>query len=100
MSQPVTKVSLTGIKPTGEPHLGNLIGAIRPALKLAEKYDSIYFIADYHALTTERDPEKFRHYTRSVAATWLTAGLDRTRRSSTDSRTSPRSSSWPGHWPA
>lgn len=76
VSQPVTKVSLTGIKPTGEAHLGNLIGAIRPALKLAEKYDSIYFIADYHALTTERDPAKFRHYSRSVAATWLTVGLD------------------------
>lgn len=79
MSQPVTKVSLTGIKPTGEPHLGNLIGAIRPALTLAEQYDSIYFIADYHALTTERDPEAFRHYTRSVAATWLAEGLDPTR---------------------
>ncbi|MPY98894.1 MAG: tryptophan--tRNA ligase [Actinophytocola sp.] len=76
MPQPATKVSLTGIKPTGEPHLGNLIGAIRPALTLAEEYDSIYFIADYHALTTERDPEAFRHYTRSVAATWVTAGLD------------------------
>lgn len=76
MSQPVTKVSLTGIKPTGEPHLGNLIGAIRPAIKLAEQYDSVYFIADYHALTTERDPQAFRHYTRSVAATWLTEGLD------------------------
>lgn len=76
MSQPVTKTSLTGIKPTGEPHLGNLIGAIRPALKLAEQYASIYFIADYHALTTERDPATFRHYTRSVAATWLAVGLD------------------------
>jgi tryptophanyl-tRNA synthetase len=46
------KVSLTGIKPTGEPHLGNLIGAIRPALALAEQYEAMYFIADYHALTS------------------------------------------------
>ena len=76
MPQPATKVSLTGIKPTGEPHLGNLIGAIRPALKLAEEYDSIYFIADYHALTSERDPAAFRHYTRAVAAAWVAAGLD------------------------
>ncbi|MBK1785516.1 tryptophan--tRNA ligase [Prauserella cavernicola] len=76
MSQPVAKVSLTGIKPTGEPHLGNLIGAIRPALQLAEQYDSVYFIADYHALTTVRDPELLRHYSRSVAATWVAAGLD------------------------
>jgi len=70
------EVSLTGIKPTGEPHIGNFIGAIQPALKLAEKYESIYFIADYHALTSVRDPQLLRHYTRSVAAGWLAAGLD------------------------
>jgi tryptophanyl-tRNA synthetase len=69
-------VSLTGIKPTGDPHLGNLIGAIRPALKLAEKYDAMYFIADYHALTVIRDPERLRHFSRSVASTWIAAGLD------------------------
>lgn len=73
------EVSLTGIKPTGEPHLGNYIGAIRPALELAEKYESIYFIADYHALTSVRDPQLLRHYTRSIAAGWLAAGLDPTR---------------------
>jgi tryptophanyl-tRNA synthetase len=70
------KISLTGIKPTGEPHLGNFVGAIRPALVLADEYDSIYFIADYHALTTVRDPKLLARYTRSVAATWLAAGLD------------------------
>ncbi len=69
-------VSLTGIKPTGEPHLGNLIGAIRPALDLADRYEAMYFIADYHALTTIRDPELMRHFSRSVAATWIAAGLD------------------------
>lgn len=70
------KVSLTGIKPTGEPHLGNLIGAIRPALGLADRYDAMYFIADYHALTVMRDPDLLRHYARSVASTWIAAGLD------------------------
>ncbi|MGH4026036.1 MAG: tryptophan--tRNA ligase [Pseudonocardiaceae bacterium] len=70
------RISLTGIKPTGEPHLGNYIGAIKPALELVRDYESIYFIADYHALTTIRDPELLRHYTRSVAAGWLAAGLD------------------------
>ncbi|WP_405103072.1 tryptophan--tRNA ligase [Micromonospora sp. NBC_01412] len=70
------KVSLTGIKPTGEPHLGNYVGAILPALDLANSYESMYFIADYHALTTVRDPALLRHFTRSVAATWLAAGLD------------------------
>ncbi len=76
MSAPVGKVSLTGIKPTGEPHLGNYVGAIKPALKLAQEYEALYFIADYHALTTIRDPELLRHYTRSVAAAWIAAGLD------------------------
>ncbi|MCK9900297.1 tryptophan--tRNA ligase [Parafrankia colletiae] len=76
MTQDRPRVSLTGIKPTGDPHLGNYIGAIRPALELTAKYDSIYFIADYHALTSIRDREKFAAYTRSVAATWITLGLD------------------------
>ena len=76
MAAAASKVSVTGIKPTGEPHLGNYIGAIRPALELVRDYESIYFIADYHALTTVRDPEFLRHYTRSVAASWLAAGLD------------------------
>ncbi|CAO5180967.1 tryptophanyl-tRNA synthetase [Frankia sp. AiPs1] len=70
------KVSLTGIKPTGEPHLGNYIGAIRPSLELTETYESIYFIADYHALTSVRDHEELARYTRSVAAAWITLGLD------------------------
>jgi tryptophanyl-tRNA synthetase len=76
MATTTQKVSLTGIKPTGEPHLGNLIGAIRPGLALADEYQTMYFIADYHALTTIRDPELMKHYTRSVAATWVAAGLD------------------------
>ncbi|MDX3454512.1 tryptophan--tRNA ligase [Streptomyces sp. ME02-8801-2C] len=71
-----SKVSLTGIKPTGEPHLGNFVGAIKPALELAGGAESIYFIADYHALTSVRDPELLARWTRSVAATWLAAGLD------------------------
>ena len=79
------KVSLTGIKPTGERadpsaggslHLGTYFGAIRPALRLTEKYDSHYFIADYHALTSQRDPEVLRENTYDVAASWLACGLD------------------------
>lgn len=69
-------LSLTGIKPTGVPHLGNLVGAILPAIELAGKYDACYFIADYHALTNLRDPDLLRHYTHSVAATWIACGLD------------------------
>ncbi len=69
-------VALTGIKPTGAPHIGNLLGAILPALELTRTYRGVYFIADYHALTTEHDGVALRESTRQVAATWLAMGLD------------------------
>ena len=68
---------LTGIKPTGSPHLGNYVGAIRPALELlSEGHEGFYFIADYHALTTERSDEVLRSQIMEVTATWLAFGLD------------------------
>ena len=70
------KISLTGIKPTGTLHIGNYFGAIKPALELAKAYDARYFIADYHALNTVKDPEELRANIREVAAGWLAAGLD------------------------
>jgi tryptophanyl-tRNA synthetase len=70
------KTALTGIKPTNVPHLGNYLGAIRPALALSASYRTAYFIADYHALTTVRSPEALRAYVYDVAATWLACGLD------------------------
>ncbi len=70
------KTSLTGIKPTHLPHLGNYLGAIRPALSLVDEYRTLYFIADYHAVTTVRDADALRGYIRDVAATWLACGLD------------------------
>jgi tryptophanyl-tRNA synthetase len=70
------KTSLTGIKPSGTPHIGNYLGAIKPALDLTREYDAYYFIADYHALTTMRDAQEFRHAVYDVAATWLACGLD------------------------
>jgi tryptophanyl-tRNA synthetase len=76
MTPPARRISLTGIKPTGIPHLGNYAGAIRPAIALAADYDAFYFIADYHALTTVRDPALLDEYSRSVAASWLACGLD------------------------
>lgn len=68
--------ALTGIKPTGLPHLGNYVGAIRPALSLVERFDAFYFVADYHALTSETDAERLHAHTRSVAATWIACGLN------------------------
>jgi tryptophanyl-tRNA synthetase len=74
----MTQTVLTGIKPTGSPHLGNLLGAIRPALRLAadEGLRALFFIADYHALTLVHDRGEMRALTREVAATWLASGLD------------------------
>lgn len=69
-------VVLTGIKPTGMPHLGNYLGAIRPALNLAENYDARFFIADYHSLNAVKEPEVLRSYIYEVAASWLASGLD------------------------
>ncbi|RKS10517.1 tryptophanyl-tRNA synthetase [Nocardiopsis sp. Huas11] len=69
-------IYLTGIKPTGDFHLGNYIGAIKPALAAAHEYDTYYFIADYHALNTIKDADELRHSIRSGAATWLACGLD------------------------
>jgi len=74
------KTYLTGIQATGMPHLGNLLGAIKPAIDFANsKNDSqrfLYFIADYHALTSVRDPQKFSDDTYQVAATWMALGLN------------------------
>lgn len=71
--------SLTGIKPTGVPHLGNLLGAIRPALALQESSEAFYFIASFHALTTLHNREQMRAAVLDVAATWLALGLDPSR---------------------
>lgn len=71
------KTILTGIKPTGAPHLGNYVGAIRPAIELvkgAEK--SFLFIADYHAINAVNDPEALRRDTYEVAACFLALGVN------------------------
>jgi tryptophanyl-tRNA synthetase len=70
------KVALTGIKPTGIPHIGNYIGAIKPALKLAETCEARYFIADYHALNAIKDATQLKELTYEIAAAWLACGLD------------------------
>ncbi len=72
------KICLTGVKPTGMPHLGNYIGAIKPAIDNVNKSDmeGYFFIADYHSLITIHDGEILRNDIYEVAATWLAAGLD------------------------
>jgi len=67
---------LSGIKPTGVPHLGNYFGMMRPAIEWQDRGEAYYFIADYHALTTVQDPSALRENTRSVALDFLACGLD------------------------
>lgn len=69
---------LTGVQSTGTPHLGNLLGAIIPAIQMANApgNDSFLFIADMHSLTQIKDGEQLRQNTYSTAATWLAFGLD------------------------
>ena len=69
---------LTGITTTGTPHLGNYVGAIRPAIAAAKAGDkeSFFFLADYHALIKCSDPDQVQRSTLEIAATWLALGLD------------------------
>jgi len=69
---------LTGIQSTGTPHLGNILGALMPAIEMAKdsKNESFLFIADMHSLTQIKDAETLRQNTYSTAATWLAFGLD------------------------
>ena len=69
---------LTGIQSTGTPHLGNILGALMPAIKMANdpKNESFLFIANMHTLTLIKDAATLRENTYSVAATWLAFGLD------------------------
>lgn len=69
---------LTGITTTGTPHLGNYVGAIRPAIAASEddSVESFFFMADYHALIKCSDPQLIRESSKQIAATWLALGLD------------------------
>ena len=69
---------LTGITTSGTPHLGNYVGAIRPAIAAsrAAGVESFYFLADYHALIKVDDPARIQRSTLEIAATWIACGLD------------------------
>lgn len=69
---------LTGITTTGTPHLGNYVGAIRPAIQASREpsQDSFFFLADYHALIKSQDPALVQQSSKEIAATWLALGLD------------------------
>jgi tryptophanyl-tRNA synthetase len=68
--------SLSGIQPSGAVHIGNYFGAVRQYVELQEKHEGFYFIANYHALTSIRDPETLREYTLNLAMDLLALGID------------------------
>ena len=72
------QVVLTGIKPTGTPHIGNYLGAIKQAIEMSknDEFDNFYFIADYHALNSLKTKDDMQKYTRELACTWLACGLN------------------------
>ncbi|PZU35989.1 MAG: tryptophan--tRNA ligase, partial [Acidovorax sp.] len=75
---PKTIRFLTGITPSGTPHLGNFVGSIRPSVAASRNagVESFYFLADYHALIKCQEPERVHRSTLEIAASWLAAGLD------------------------
>ncbi len=72
------EIVLTGIKTTGTPHLGNYVGAIRPAVEASKNSDveAFYFLADYHSIISCHNPKEIQESSMQVAATWLASGLD------------------------
>ncbi|HSX64312.1 MAG TPA: tryptophan--tRNA ligase [Pseudoxanthomonas sp.] len=74
----MTQRVLTGITTSGTPHLGNYVGAIRPAVAASHRdgVESFYFLADYHALIKVQDPARVQRSTLEIAATWLACGLE------------------------
>jgi tryptophanyl-tRNA synthetase len=74
---PATQIVLSGLRPTGRVHLGNYFGAVRNWVQLQDKYDCFYFVADWHALTSDyADPSKIRASTFDAVADWIAAGMD------------------------
>src|SRR5205814_7692245 len=67
---------LSGIQPSGLLHIGNYFGMMKAAITLQDEGEAFYFIADYHALTSVRDPDVLRENVRCVAVDFLAAGLD------------------------
>ena len=67
---------LSGIQPSGEPHIGNYFGAMRQHVELQERGEAIFFLADYHSMTTIRDAAERRRFTLELAIDYLACGLD------------------------
>src|SRR3989344_9574927 len=79
MADTTKQIAISGVKPSGELHLGNYLGAIKQFVKIQNDYKAYFFIADLHALTEPQDPDLLTQQTLEVAAMYLAAGLDPTK---------------------
>ena len=70
------QIVLTGIKPTGTPHMGNYVGALKPLVKMAKTNKTFVFIADLHALNIIHDPKQIQQHTHEIAAILMALGLN------------------------
>lgn len=70
------QILISGVRPTGEVHIGNYLGAIKQFVEFQDKYKTLFFVADFHAITEQQDPKIFAHETKSVAALYMACGLD------------------------
>ena len=70
------KIVLTGIKPTGTPHLGNYVGALKPLVEMSNRHKTLVFIADLHALNIIKNPTEIRQYSDEIAAMLIALGLN------------------------
>ena len=70
------KIVLTGIKPTGTPHIGNYLGALKPLIEMSQNHKTYMFIADLHALNAEHDAKKIKQHTYEIAALMISMGLN------------------------
>ncbi|MGN0210512.1 MAG: tryptophan--tRNA ligase, partial [Muribaculaceae bacterium] len=75
MEQPKREIILSGIRPTGNLHLGNFYGALRKFVQIQDAHDCNFFVADLHALTTATDPEALHANVKNVLAEYLAAGI-------------------------
>ncbi len=70
------KIAISGIKPTGRPHLGNYFGMMQKSIQMQEDYETFLFIADYHALTSIHEREVLESFTRDIVLDYLALGID------------------------
>src|SRR3990167_1704180 len=79
MNASTMKIAVSGVKPSGELHIGNYLGAIKQFVKLQNDYKAYFFIADLHALTEPQDPDLLTQQTLGVTTLYIASGLDPTK---------------------